>query len=124
MNPCAPPLATLAFLLAAPAGASASDAVDLLLTGGTVVSMDSSFRVLQDGAVAVKGERIVAVGPAAELAARFDAARTIDTSGRIVMPGLVNTHTHVPMTLLRGVADDVELWSGSRSTSGRPKACT
>jgi len=102
-------LLTLAILHTASAGATASDAVDLLLTGGTVVSMDSAFRVLERGAVAVKGERIVAVGPAPELAARFDAARTIDTTGRIVMPGLVNTHTHVPMTLFRGVADDVEL---------------
>ena len=83
--------------------------MDLLLTGGTVVTMDSAFRVLEDGALAVKGERIVAVGPARELAARFAAAKTIDTTGQIVMPGLVNTHTHVPMTLFRGVADDVEL---------------
>src|SRR5262245_38078707 len=97
-------------LAAVPAAEAApGEAADLLLAGGTVVTMDSAFRVLEDGAVAVKGERIVAVGPARELKARYDAARTIDTSGRIVMPGLVNTHTHVPMTLLRGVSDDVEL---------------
>jgi 5-methylthioadenosine/S-adenosylhomocysteine deaminase len=97
-------------LAAVPAAEAApGEAVDLLLAGGTVVTMDSAFRVLEDGAIAVKGERIVAVGPARELRARYDAARTIDTSGRIVMPGLVNTHTHVPMTLLRGVGGDVEL---------------
>jgi 5-methylthioadenosine/S-adenosylhomocysteine deaminase len=109
MKPCAPLVLSVAILHLAAPGTTAGEAVDLLLTGGTVVSMDSAFRVLENGAVAVKGERIVAVGPAPELAARFDAARTIDTTGRIVMPGLVNTHTHVPMTLLRGVADDVEL---------------
>ncbi len=100
-------LAVLA--LAANAAATPGEAVDLLLAGGTVVTMDQGFRVVEDGAVAVKGERIVAVGPAPELRARYTPARAIDTSGRIVMPGLVNTHSHVPMTLLRGVADDVEL---------------
>jgi len=110
MKPCVPLLLSCAVILhlAAPA-TRAGEAVDLLLTGGAVVTMDPAFRVFEDGAVAVRGERIVAVGPARELAARFAAARTIDTTGRIVLPGLVNTHTHVPMTLLRGVADDVEL---------------
>src|SRR5262245_53242768 len=103
-------LSSAALLAAAfPRPAAAAEPVDLLLSGGTVVTMDAEFRVLQDAAVAVRGERIVAVGAARELGARFTAARTIDTTGRIVMPGLVNTHTHVPMTLLRGVADDVEL---------------
>ena len=71
--------------------------------------MDAGFRVVESGAVAVRGERIVAVDTAASLRARYAPAKTIDAAGRIVMPGLVNTHTHVPMTLLRGVADDVEL---------------
>ena len=103
-------LLSLALLaLAANAAATPGEAVDLLLAGGTVVTMDKGFRVVEDGAVAVKGERIVAVGPEQELRARYTPARSIDTSGRIVMPGLVNTHSHVPMTLLRGVADDVEL---------------
>jgi len=93
----------------AAAASAPGEAVDLLLAGGTVVTMDAGFRVLEHGAVAVRGERIVAVGPARELGARYSGAKTIDTTGRIVMPGLVNTHTHVPMTLLRGVADDVEL---------------
>ena len=105
-------LLLLSLAMLAPAAnpaATPGEAVDLLLAGGTVVTMDKDFRVVEDGAVAVKGERIVAVGPAQELRARYTPARAIDTSGRIVMPGLVNTHSHVPMTLLRGVADDVEL---------------
>ena len=59
--------------------------------------------------MAVRGNRIEAVGPAAELASRFPGARRLDASGRIVMPGLINAHTHVPMTLFRGVADDLDL---------------
>jgi 5-methylthioadenosine/S-adenosylhomocysteine deaminase len=102
-------LALAALAAARAAEAAPGEAIDLLLAGGTVVTMDPAFRVLEDGAVAVKGERIVAVGPARELKVLYEAARTIDTAGRIVMPGLVNAHTHVPMTLLRGVSDDVEL---------------
>ena len=102
-------LSPLALVATAALATAATEPVDLLVTGGTVITMDASFRVVEDGAVAVRGERIVAVGPAADLSRRYTAAKTIDATGRIVMPGLVNTHTHVPMTLLRGVADDVEL---------------
>src|SRR5262245_2334884 len=87
----------------------AAERVDLLLRGGTVVTMDAAGRVLEGGAVAVRGDRIVAVGAAAELSARYEAARTLDTADRLILPGLVNTHTHVPMTLFRGIADDMEL---------------
>ncbi len=80
-----------------------------LVSGGTVVTMDGAGTVVRDGAVAVRGSRIAAVGPAAELAARFPGARRLDASGRIVMPGLVNAHAHVPMTLFRGTADDLDL---------------
>ena len=82
---------------------------DLLIRGGTVVTMDAQRRVLEKGAVVVAGERIVAVGPEAELAARYRAARTLDATGKVVLPGLVNTHTHVPMVLFRGIADDLAL---------------
>jgi 5-methylthioadenosine/S-adenosylhomocysteine deaminase len=81
----------------------------LLLTGGTVVTMDAGQQVFDPGAVAVAGSRIVAVGEAAGVGARYPAARTLDTTGRIVLPGLVNAHTHVPMTLFRGLADDLAL---------------
>ena len=109
---------------AANAAATPGEAVDLLLAGGTVVTMDKGFRVFEAGAVAVKGERIVAVGPAPELRARYTPARAIDTSGRIVMPGLVNTHSHVPMTLCAASPTTWSSWSGSRSTSGRPRPRT
>jgi 5-methylthioadenosine/S-adenosylhomocysteine deaminase len=83
--------------------------VDLIVSGGTVVTMDASRRVIEDGAVAVEGGRIVAVGGRAEIARRYAARDVIDARGRAVIPGLVNGHTHVPMTLFRGIADDLDL---------------
>lgn len=99
----------LCLLLLAGWGAPPRERVDLLVVGGTVVTMDAHWRVIEDGAVAVRGDTIVAVGPRVETEARFTAAKRIDARGWIVLPGLVNTHTHVPMTLLRGIADDLAL---------------
>ena len=82
---------------------------DLLITGGTVVTMDPSHSVLSDGAVAVRRSVILAVGPREELEARYSPARRIDARGRIVLPGFINTHTHAAMNLLRGLANDVTL---------------
>ena len=79
---------------------------DLLLTNGVVLTMDAQFTVHRPGAVAITGDSIAAVGPDA---LAYQAAETIDCAGRVVMPGLVNAHTHVPMTLLRGLADDLRL---------------
>jgi 5-methylthioadenosine/S-adenosylhomocysteine deaminase len=83
--------------------------VSLLITNGVVVTMDREGRVLQDGAVAVEGSDIVAVGDAEEIGRRFRGRETIDATGQIVMPGLINTHTHAPMVLYRGLADDLAL---------------
>src|SRR5712692_5645870 len=79
---------------------------DLLLTNATVLTMDEKFTMYQSGRVAIAGDSIAAVGPDADA---YAAAETIDCLGRVVMPGLVNAHTHVPMTLLRGLADDLRL---------------
>lgn len=87
----------------------AAERVDLIIRGGTVVTMDGSSRVIENGAVAIKRERIVAVGTSTEVFARYSAPRTIYAAGKIVMPGLINTHTHVPMVLFRGIADDLVL---------------
>jgi len=84
--------------------------VDLLLTGGAVVTMDDQRRLYNPGYVAVRGNRILAVGPTAELEEmNFRPGRVISLPGRVVMPGLVNAHTHLAMTLLRGVGDDLNL---------------
>ena len=85
------------------------ETADLLISGGTVVTMDASRAILEDGAVAVKGDTIVAVGPRSELEARYAAKQTIDARGGLVLPGFINGHTHVPMTLFRGLHDDVTL---------------
>ena len=83
--------------------------VDLLLNRGVVVTMDAARQVVDDGAVAVREDRIVAVGTSADLTARFTARQTVDCAGCAIIPGLVNAHAHVPMTLLRGLADDLRL---------------
>ena len=82
---------------------------DIIIRGGTVVTMDGSSRVIENGSVVVKGERIVAVGTASEITARYVAPRVINASGKVVMPGLINTHGHGPMVLFRGIADDLAL---------------
>lgn len=85
------------------------ESVDLLVRGGSIVTMDGARRVIDDGAVAVRGGRIVAVGARAELQAKYTARETIDATGKVVIPGLINGHTHIPMTLFRGLADDLDL---------------
>src|SRR6266404_6322631 len=82
---------------------------DLVIAGGTVVTMDADRRILEDGAVAVKGDQIVGIGKRAEIEAKYTAATHIDAAGHLVLPGFINGHTHVPMTLLRGLKDDVTL---------------
>lgn len=88
---------------------SARRQVALVVTGGSVVTMDESRRVLQPGAVAIDGRQIVAVGTPDEIDAAFDASDRIDAPSGIVLPGLINTHTHAPMVLYRGLADDLAL---------------
>jgi 5-methylthioadenosine/S-adenosylhomocysteine deaminase len=91
------------------AQAAKKEKVDLLVAGGMVVTMDRERRVLEDGTVAVKGDAILAVGSRAEIEGKYDGAQRIDARGKLVLPGLINGHTHVPMTLLRGLKDDVTL---------------
>jgi 5-methylthioadenosine/S-adenosylhomocysteine deaminase len=71
--------------------------------------MDEKFTSYEPGALAIEGDKIIAVGPDADLRREISARETIDCSGKVLMPGLVNAHTHVPMTLLRGLADDLRL---------------
>ena len=83
--------------------------IDTLFTNAIVLTMDEKLTQYDPGAVAVKGDSIVAVGAEAELKKEFSAKEVIDCGGKILMPGLVNAHTHVPMTLIRGLADDLRL---------------
>lgn len=83
--------------------------VDLLVTGGLVVTMDDEWTLIEDGAVAVHNGAIEAVGSSSDLGRAYQPAETIDATGHTVMPGLLNCHTHAPMTLFRGLADDLPL---------------
>ena len=83
--------------------------IDTLFTNAIVLTMDEKLTQYDPGAVAVKGDSIVAVGAEAELKKEYSAKEVIDCGGKILMPGLVNAHTHVPMTLIRGLADDLRL---------------
>ncbi len=83
--------------------------VDLLLLNGLVLTLDDEDRRFQPGGVAVRSSEIVAVGPSDVIKAGYRAPKTLDVSGCVVMPGLVNSHTHGAMTLFRGLADDLPL---------------
>lgn len=83
--------------------------VDLLVSGGTIVTMDGKRRVIQEGAIAVKGDTILAIGPRLTVGSKYTAARLMDARGKLILPGLINGHTHAAMTLLRGLKDDVTL---------------
>src|SRR5262245_32287866 len=83
--------------------------VSLIVANGIVVTVDGARRVLPRGSVAIDGRDIVAVDTAEAVAAGYRGRDTIDASGSVVLPGLINTHTHAPMVLFRGLADDLAL---------------
>src|SRR5215813_590792 len=82
---------------------------DIIISGGTVVTMDAKHTIQDDAAIAIKGDTIVAIDPRDQIAARYESAQTVDAAGKLILPGFVNGHTHVPMTLFRGLHDDVTL---------------
>lgn len=84
-------------------------AVDLIIRGGAVVTMDAERRIIENGAVAVRRGEIVAVGKTNEILGKFSSRQIINANGKVVIPGLINTHTHIPMTLFRGISDDLDL---------------
>ena len=99
-------------LLATTAVASAQGArraVSLVVIGGTVLTENDTRQVLSPGAIAINGTDIVEVGTPADIAARYNAAQTIDARDQVVLPGLINTHTHAAMVMFRGLADDLAL---------------
>ena len=105
-------VATVMFLNTSLSTASAQSgraSADLIVLGGTIVTMDNARHIIDNGAIAVAQGRIVAVGPRAEIEKRYFARETLDAGGRIIVPGLINGHTHIPMTLFRGLADDLDL---------------
>jgi 5-methylthioadenosine/S-adenosylhomocysteine deaminase len=101
-------LAAAAVALTVPQGAQPRR-VSLIVANGTVVTVDAARRIIPRGAVAIDGRDIVAVDTADAIAAKYRGRDTIDAAGSVVMPGLINTHTHAPMVLFRGLADDLAL---------------
>jgi len=85
------------------------ETVDLMLINAIVVTMDKNFNIFEPGALAVKEDRIVDVGSEEHILAKYQSGYIVDCEGKVLMPGMVNTHTHVPMNLLRGLADDLRL---------------
>lgn len=86
----------------------AGSGVDLLILGGTIVTMDGDRNVIDDGAIAVKDGKILRIGKARDMR-RTPAKQTINATGKVIIPGLINTHTHIPMVLFRGISDDLDL---------------
>ena len=82
---------------------------DWILTNAHILTMNAAMTQVEDGAIAIEADKIVAIGPAAEILAQYESSQMVDCAGKILMPGLINAHTHVPMTLLRGLADDLRL---------------
>jgi 5-methylthioadenosine/S-adenosylhomocysteine deaminase len=106
---CLPPPFRRLLLLFAIAALLSGESADWILTARHVVTMDSSRRVIENGAVAVQGDRIAAVGARDEIEKRFQAKQRLDAGEAILTPGLINTHGHAPMVLFRGIADDLRL---------------
>lgn len=105
-----PTLLAVCFLVFGPAAlAQGSQHVDWLIRCRYVLTMDAQHDLIPDGAVAIKGERIVAVGSAPDLERRFTPAYRLNRPDAIVMPGLIDTHTHAAMSLFRAMADDKRL---------------
>ncbi len=113
-------LATLSLLTlgAAGCGGPGSDlpAADILITNGTVITMDGERRVLENAAIAIVGDRIAAIGSTEELEASFDAEQVIDASDNVVMPGLIDGHGHAGHGLVKSLGTDTGEWYGATET--------
>ena len=83
--------------------------VDTLIVGGTIVTMNAKHDVINDGAIAIFRGQIIMIGTRKDVTSKWRAHQTINATGKVIIPGLINTHTHVPMTLFRGISDDLDL---------------
>src|SRR3979411_847102 len=86
-----------------------AEPADVIWSARYVLTMAPQRRVIENGAVAVRGDRIVGVGTKAEIDKRFQTRQRLDRPDALLAPGLINTHTHAAMSLLRGIADDLRL---------------
>ena len=102
-------LLTILYFIALGCGLASAEPVDWIYTARYVVTMDAQHRLIENGAVAIRGDRIAAVGPRSEIDRQFQPRHRLDRPDALIMPGLINTHTHAAMSLLRGIADDMKL---------------
>ena len=101
-----------AFVLIGSSGAHAQKQavkVDLFISNATIITMDSDRRIIENGEIVIRGDSILALGPAPLYPKGVSAKQKIDARGKLLLPGFINGHTHAPMTLLRGLKDDVTL---------------
>src|SRR5215472_10074569 len=96
-------------LLAALAAALSAETADWIWSARYVITMDAAHRVIENGAVAVRADRVLAAGPKAEIDRQYQARQRLDRPDALIAPGLINTHGHAPMVLFRGIADDLRL---------------
>jgi 5-methylthioadenosine/S-adenosylhomocysteine deaminase len=94
------------------------ESVDLLIAGGTVITQNKQREIFNGGSIAIRGDSILAVGPASELAGRYTARRTLDATGQFVFPGLINTHTHLFQTFQKGLGEGLTLYEWVRAVTG------
>src|SRR5262245_30416228 len=97
------------FALASSPSLFAAESVDWIWSARYVITMNAQRRILEDGAIAIRGERIVDVGKRAEIDRKYTARQRLDKGNAVLAPGLIDTHTHAPMSLFRGIADDRRL---------------
>src|SRR5258706_2395327 len=100
---------SLIFIICLLATTLYAEPADYIYTARYVVTMNAQHRLIDDGAIAIRADKIVAVGKRAEIEKQFQAKQRVDRPTALIMPGLINTHTHAAMTLLRGIADDLRL---------------
>lgn len=82
---------------------------DLIVTNGLVVTIDKTGNIYENGTIVIKGDEIIDIGNTEDVFAKYSAKEVINAEGKIVMPGFVNAHTHMGMTIFRGLADDLYL---------------
>ncbi|HLW77607.1 MAG TPA: hypothetical protein VKS01_11495, partial [Bryobacteraceae bacterium] len=99
--------ASVVWLLLALGAIAYGAPADWIWSGRYVVTMDAQRRVIENGAIAIVGDHVAAVGTRAEIDRDWQAQHRLDRPDAILIPGLINTHTHAPMSLFRGVADDL-----------------
>ncbi len=84
-----------------------AEPADWIYTARYVVTMDAQHRLIDDGGIAIRADKIVAVGKRVDIEKQFQSKQRVDRPTALIMPGLINTHTHAGMSLLRGIADDL-----------------